>query len=426
MIAADLPHARPHVVIVGAGFGGLSAATALARAPVDVTVIDRQNHHCFQPLLYQVATAVLSPAEVAWPVRHILRGQKNATVLMASVTGVDTARKLVALEQAAPVSYDSLILATGATHSYFGHDEWAESAPGLKRIEDATRIRRRILIGFEQAELTTDEAERQRLLTFVIVGAGATGVEMAGAIAEIARQTLAKDFRRIDPRTARIILLEAGPRVLPTLSQDLSDYAMHTLARMGVDVRTGTRVIGCDARGVTLEHGRIEAGTVIWAAGVIASPAARWLNAEHDRAGRVLVGPDLSVPNLPNVFAIGDTAAFRDDKGQPLPGMAPAAKQMGHYVGKLIAARLDGQTRPAFRYHHPGDLATVGRRAAVVKMGPLHLKGFLGWLFWGVAHIYFLIGLRYRFIVAFTWLWDYLTFQRGARLITEVPPQERR
>jgi NADH dehydrogenase len=417
---------RPQVVIVGAGFGGLSAATALARAPVDITVIDRQNHHCFQPLLYQVATAVLSPAEVAWPVRHILRRQKNATVLMASVTGIDTSKKLVALEQAAPVPYDFLILATGATHSYFGHDEWADSAPGLKRIEDATRIRRRILIGFEQAELTTDEAERQRLLTFVIVGAGATGVEMAGAIAEIARQTLAKDFRRIDPRTARIILLEAGPRALPTLPQDLSDYATHALARMGVDVRTGTRVIGCDARGVTLEHGRIEAGTVIWAAGVTASPAARWLDAEHDRAGRVVVGPDCSVPNLPNVFAIGDTAAFRDDKGQPLPGMAPAAKQMGTYIGKLITARLKGQSLPPFRYHHPGDLAAIGRRSAVVKLGRIHLRGFIAWLFWAVVHIYFLIGLRYRFLIAFTWLWDYLTFQRGARLITQVPPQERR
>jgi NADH dehydrogenase len=417
---------RLKVVIVGAGFGGIEAAMALARAPVDITVVDQNNYHCFQPLLYQVATAVLSPADVAWPVRHILRGQRNATVLMARVTGIDTAKKLVALEQAAPVPYDFLILATGATHSYFGHDEWAECAPGLKRIEDATRIRRRILIGFEQAELATDEAERQRLLTFVIVGAGATGVEMAGAIAEIARQTLAKDFRRIDPRTARIILLEAGPRALPTLPQDLSDYAMRTLTRMGVDVRTGTRVTGCDARGVTLESGRIDAGTVIWAAGVIASAAARWLNAEHDRAGRVVVGPDLAVPNLPDVFAIGDTAAFRDEKGQPLPGMAPAAKQMGRYVGKLIAARLKGQSLPPFHYRHPGDLAAIGRRSAVVKLGRTHLKGFIAWLFWAVAHIYFLIGLRYRFIVAFTWLWDYLTFQRGARLITQVPPQDGR
>jgi NADH dehydrogenase len=421
-----MPQQRPRVVIIGAGFGGIEAAVALARAPVNVTIIDQNNYHCFQPLLYQVATAVLSPADVAWPVRHILRGQKNATVLMARVTGIDTTKRFIALEQAAPVPYDFLILATGATHSYFGHDEWAECAPGLKRIEDATRIRRRILIGFEQAELATDEAERRRLLSFVIVGAGATGVEMAGAIAEIARQTLAKDFRRIDPRTARIILLEAGPRVLPTLPQDLSDYALRTLTRMGVDVRTGTRVTGCDARGVTLEQGRIDAGTIIWAAGVIASPAAHWLNAEHDRAGRVVVGRDLSVPNLPDVFVIGDTAAFRDEKGQPLPGMAPAAKQMGRYVGKLIAARLKGQALPSFRYHHPGDLAAIGRRSAVVKLGRIHLKGFIAWLFWAVVHIYFLIGLRYRFLVAFTWFWDYITFQRGARLITRVPPQDGR
>src|SRR5215813_2677801 len=417
---------RPKVVIVGAGFGGIEAAKALKRAPVDITLIDRTNHHTFQPLLYQVATAALSPAEVAWPIRHILRGQKNVTVLMAEVTGVDLRLKRVELKDADPVDYDQLIIATGATHSYFGHDDWAEYAPGLKRIEDATRIRRRILIGFERAELTNDEAERARLLTFVIVGGGATGVEMAGAIAEIARYTIAKDFRRIDPRTARIILLEAGSRVLPTLPTDLSDYAVRALTRMGVEVRTQTRVTGCDARGVDLEGGRVDAGTVIWAAGVVASPAAKWLGAEHDRAGRVIVGPDLSVPKWPDVFVIGDAAAVVGSDGKPLPGVAPVAKQMGRYVGKLIAARLDGQTRPAFRYHHPGDLATVGRRAAVVKMGPLHLKGFLGWLFWGVAHIYFLIGRRYRFIVAFTWLWDYLTFQRGARLITEVPPQERR
>jgi NADH dehydrogenase len=421
----DLPRKLPQVVIVGAGFGGIEATKALARAPVDVTLIDRTNHHCFQPLLYQVATAALSPAEVAWPIRHILRGQKNVTVLMAEVAGVDTALKRVELQDAEPIDYDTLIVATGATHSYFGHDEWAPFAPGLKRIEDATRIRRHILLGFEQAELTHDEAERARLLTFVLVGGGATGVEMAGAIAEIARYTIARDFRRIDPRTSRIILLEAGPRILPALPDDLSDYAAKALTRMGVDVRTATRVIGCDARGVDIEGGRIDAGTVIWAAGVVASPAAHWLNAEHDRAGRVVVSPDLSLPKWPDIFVIGDAAAVNDANGKPLPGVAPTAKQMGKYVGKLIAARLAGKTRPPFRYRHPGDLATVGRRAAVVKIGPLHLKGFIGWLFWGVAHIYFLIGLRYRFIIAFTWLWDYLTFQRGARLITEVPQQEK-
>jgi NADH dehydrogenase len=413
---------RPNVVIVGAGFGGLEAAKALARASVDVTLIDRQNHHCFQPLLYQVATAALSPAEIAWPTRHILRRQANATVLMAEVTGVDADGRRV-LTSAGPIPYDYLVLATGATHSYFGHDDWAEFAPGLKRIEDATRIRRSILLAFEQAELAHDDAERQRLLTFVIVGGGATGVEMAGAIAEIARQTLAKDFRRIDPRSSHIMLLEAGPRVLPTLPDDLSDYAARTLTRMGVDVQTSTRVTRVDRRGVDLDPGRIDASTVIWAAGVVASPAANWRGAAHDRAGRVVVEPDLSVKGRPDVFVIGDAAAVKDDKGQPVPGMAPGAKQMGRYVGRLIAARIAGRSLPPFRYRHLGDLATIGRRAAVVKFGNLRLKGFVGWVFWSVAHIYFLIGLKNRFIVAFTWLWDYVTFHRGARLITEVPPQ---
>ena len=415
---------RPQVVIIGAGFGGIEAVKALRRAPVDVTLVDRANHHCFQPLLYQVATAALSPAEIAWPIRHILRGQKNVTVLMAEVTGVDTASKTVRLKNADPIAYDYLIIATGATHSYFGHDEWAEFAPGLKRIEDATRIRRRILIAFEQAELTHDEAERRRLLTFVIVGGGATGAEMAGAIAEIALQTVAKDFRRIDPRSSRIILLEAGPRVLPALPENLSDYAARALKRLGVEVRTATKVTNCDRRGVALENGRIDASTIIWAAGVVASPAAQWLGAQADRAGRVIVGGDLSVSGKPNVFVIGDTAAAYDSNGKPLPGVAPAAKQMGRYVGKLIAARIAGRTLPPFRYRHLGDFATIGRRTAIACIGPITLTGFIAWLTWSVAHIYFLIGLRHRFVVAFTWLWDYVTFQRGARLITEVPEQE--
>jgi len=413
---------RSSVVIVGGGFGGIEAAKALARVPVDVTLIDRQNHHCFQPLLYQVATAALSPADVAWPIRHILRGQQNATVFMAEITGVDLAAQRVQIA-GEPVAYDYLVLATGATHSYFGHEDWAKYAPGLKHIEDATRIRRTLLLAFEQAEVTSEEAERQRLLTFVIVGGGATGVEMAGAIAEVALHTLPKEFRRIDPRRSKIVLLEAGPRVLSTFPQELSDYAARALTRMGVEVRTSTRVDGCDRRGVSLEHGRIDAGTIIWAAGVVASPAAQWLSAEHDRAGRVIVGPDLSLPGNPNVFVIGDTASVQDETGKPVPGVAPAAKQMGQYVGKLIAARIAGETMPPFRYRHAGDLATIGRRAAVVKLDHFRLTGFIGWLFWSVAHIYFLIGLRYRFVVAFTWLWDYLTFQRSARLITEVPPQ---
>jgi len=416
---------RPKVLIVGAGFGGLEAAKALNRVAVDVIVIDRQNHHCFQPLLYQVATAALSPAEIAWPIRHILRQQRNATVLMAEVSGIDLAGRCVQTS-AGPISYDYLVIATGATHSYFGHDDWIDFAPGLKRIEDATRIRRSILLAFEHAELAHDDAERQRLLTFVIVGGGATGVEMAGAIAEIARQTLAKDFRRIDPRSSRIILLEAGPRVLPTLPEDLSAYAERTLTRMGVDVRTSTRVINCDRRGVDLDRGRIDASTIIWAAGVVASPAARWLGAEHDYAGRVLVRPDLSVPNHPEVFVIGDAAGVHDQTGAMVPGVAPAAKQMGRYVGRVIAARVDDTpSPPPFRYRSFGDLATIGRRAAVVNFGYLRLKGFVGWLFWSLVHIYFLIGVKNRFIVAFTWLWDYLTFHRGARLITEVPPPGR-
>jgi NADH dehydrogenase len=421
-----MPDPRPKVVIVGAGFGGVEAGRRLAKSRADVTIIDKQNHHCFQPLLYQVATAALSPAEVAWPIRHIFRHQANATVLMAEVQGVDTAGRVVRID-GTEVPYDYLVLATGATHSYFGHDEWAEAAPGLKRIEDATRIRRRILLAFERAELTHDEAARKRLLTFAIVGAGATGVEMAGAIAEVARQTLAMDFRNIDPRTARIALIEAGPRVLPTLPENLSDYVRKTLTAMGVEVMTQTRVVNCDMRGVDTDHGRIDASTVIWAAGVVASPAATWIAAPHDRAGRIEVGPDLSVAGHPEIFAVGDTAAAAGPDGRPIPGIAPAAKQMGQYVGDVIAARVAGAaTPPPFRYRHQGDLAAIGRRAAVVKFGRLQLTGVLGWLFWGLVHIYFLVEVRDRFIVAFKWLWDYVTYQRGARLITEVRPDDPR
>jgi NADH:ubiquinone reductase (H+-translocating) len=415
----------PRVVIVGAGFGGLEAAKALARAPVQVIVIDRHNHHTFQPLLYQVATAALSPADVAWPIRHILRSQRNATVLMEEVVAVDPARKCVRTD-VGEIAYDYLIIGTGAMHSYFGHDDWAPYAPGLKRIEDGTRIRRSILIAFERAEAAADRAAQNKLLTFVIIGGGATGVEMAGAIAEIARQTLATDFRRIDPTSAHIVLIEAGPRLLPSFPPELSDYVRNSLMNAGVDVKTDTMVTKCDSAGVDTNGGRIDASTIIWAAGVTASPAARWLGAEADRAGRVKVGPDLSLPGHPDIFVVGDTASVTDAKGRAVPGIAPAAKQMGKYVGKLIAARVAGRKdgKP-FRYMHLGDLATIGRRAAVVKFGRLQLRGFLGWVFWSVAHIYFLIGLRNRFIVAFIWLWDYLTFQRGARLITnsEPPPK---
>jgi NADH:quinone reductase (non-electrogenic) len=320
-----LPTPHPNVVIVGAGFAGMEAAKALAGARSQVTLIDRHNHHCFQPLLYQVATAALSPADVAWPIRHILRRQENATVLMAEVTGVDAAAHLVHTDSVT-VRYDYLVVATGATHSYFGHDRWAKFAPGLKRIEDATAIRRRFLIAFERAELVVEGNSRKRLLTFVIVGGGPTGVEMAGAMAEVARQTLAADFRHIDPRTSRILLLEAGPRLLPAFPEDLACYAHDALEHMGVEVRTSTRVTDCDGDGISLEDGqRIEAGTIVWAAGVVASPAAAWVDAERDRAGRVKVGSDLSVPGKPNVFVIGDTAAV-DTQGLPVPGVAPAAK----------------------------------------------------------------------------------------------------
>jgi NADH dehydrogenase len=421
-----VPERLARVVIVGAGFGGLEAAKTLRRALVEVTLIDRQNFHCFQPLLYQVATAALSPADVAWPIRHILRTQANVTVLMAEVNGVDAQAKRVHTSLG-DIGYDYLVLATGARHSYFGHDGWEAWAPGLKRIEDATRIRRNILIAFERAEGTTDPAERERLLAFVIIGGGATGVEMAGAIAEVARQTLAADFRRIDPRSARIILIEAGPRLLPTFPPRLASYAEAALRRAGVEVMTGTRVTNCDARGVDTDNGRIDAGTVIWAAGVTASHAALWLGADADAAGRVKVAPDLSVPHHPDIFVIGDTAAVVDRRGRPVPATAQPAKQMGRYVARSIIARATGRPTPApFRYRHLGDLATIGRRAAVVKLGWLELTGFAGWLFWSVVHIYFLIGLRNRFIVAFIWLWDYITYQRGARLITEAeasPPR---
>jgi NADH:ubiquinone reductase (H+-translocating) len=416
-----MPQERPRVVILGAGFGGLEAAKTLARAPVDVTIIDRQNYHCFQPLLYQVATAALSPAEVAWPIRHILRRQQNATVYMAEVTGIDLAGRAVNTKSGS-FPFDFLIVATGAMHSYFGHNEWAAFAPGLKRIEDATRIRGSILEAFEQAELARDESERRRFLTFVIVGGGPTGVEMAGAIAEVARQTLARDFRQIDPRTSRIVLIEAGPRILPAFSEQHSAYARDTLTAMGVDVMTSTPVMRCDERGVELKDGRIDAGSVVWAAGVVASAAAGWLAADHDNAGRVIVRPDLSLPGDNNVFVIGDTASVRGAGGTPVPGLASAAKQMGHYVGHLIAERIAGRSVLPFRYRNLGTLAAIGRRAAVVEFGSLQLKGFVGWIFWSLVHIYFLIGLRNRFVVALTWLWSYVTFQRGARLITEVPP----
>src|SRR5262249_33358970 len=419
--------ARPHVVILGAGFGGLEAAKALRRASVNVTVVDRLNHHCFQPLLYQVATAALSPADIAWPIRSILSTQKNAFVVMANVTAIDTAVREVHTDRTHPIRYDFLVLATGAMHSYFGRDEWAAYAPGLKRIEDATEIRRRLLRAFEAAELSEDAAERRRLMNFIIVGGGPTGVELAGATAEVARYVLSRDFRRIDPRTSRILLLEAGPRILPTFPEDLAAYARRTLERMGVEGLTSTAVAQCDQTGVATADGRrFDGATIVWAAGVMASPLSRSIDAERDRAGRIAVERDLTVPSAAGVYAIGDIANVTG-YGRPLPGIAPVAKQMGRYVGRAIAARVAGRPAPGpFRYRHYGDLATIGRRAAIVSIGRFRLRGFFGWLFWSIIHIYFLIGTRHRLIVAIDWFWDYLTFQRGARLITNYTPPLRK
>lgn len=411
---------KPRVIIVGAGFAGLDAARALAKAPVEVTVIDRRNHHLFQPLLYQVATAALSPAEIAWPIRHLLRGQKNARVVMAEVSAVDLDRRTVSTTRGA-FAYDHLIVATGTTHAYFGHPEWAEAAPGLKRLEDAIDLRRRILSAFERAELAAEEGAVERLLTFVMVGGGPTGVEMAGAVAEIAHDALPREFRRIDTRRARIVLVEAGPRILPALPEDLAAYAHRELEKAGVEVRISTRVTGIDADGVDLADGRLEAATVVWAAGVAASSLVGTLPGEHDRLGRIVMGADLSLPGRPEVFVVGDAAAVTDAQGRAVPGLAPAAKQAGRYVGRRIAARAAGR-EPAepFRYRDAGALATVGRAAAAVQFGRIKLTGFPGWVFWSVIHVYFLIGLRNRAAVALDWFWSWMTYHRSARLITDA------
>jgi NADH dehydrogenase len=409
---------RPRVVIVGAGFGGLEAARSLARAAADVVVIDAKNHHTFQPLLYQVATAALSPAAIAWPIRNLLKGQANVQVLMTRGISVDAGARQV-ITEGGPIDYDQLVIAAGAAHSYFGHDAWEASAPGLKTLEDALDIRRRILSAFERAELAGPAEAPPECTTFVVVGGGPTGVELAGAIAEIARDALKSEFHHIDPAASRIVLVEAGPRILPTFPDGLAADAARRLVRYGVDVMTGAKVVDIDATGVTLEGGRIDAATVLWAAGVRAGAFTAGLPGEHDRAGRARVAADLSLPGHPDIFVIGDGAAPTSADGAPIPGTAPAAKQMGIYVGEVIARRLSGRPPPPpFHYRHAGDLATVGRGAAVVKLGPLELTGFPGWLFWGFIHIYFLIGLRARFFVALDWLWSFVTYHRGARLIT--------
>jgi NADH:ubiquinone reductase (H+-translocating) len=411
------PRHRQHVVIIGAGFGGLSAAKALADAPVDVIVIDRFNYHLFQPLLYQVATAGLSPADIAAPIRSVLSRQTNATVILADVDGVDTVAKTVQAEDRR-VPYDLLVIATGAQHSYFGHDDWAKFAPGLKRIDDATFVRRRILLAFEKAEIEADPSERERLLSFILVGGGPTGVEMAGAIAELSRMALSADFRSIDPRATRVTLIESGPRLLAAFHPELSEAARRSLEMLGVRVRLGKPATRCDESGVEVDGERIDARTIIWAAGVMASPAGQWLGVETDQAGRVTVNPDLSVPGHPDIFVLGDTAHVAGVDGRPLPGVAPVAKQQGAYLARLIKARLKGEDLPPFRYRYFGSLATIGRKRAVVQMGRFRVTGLIAWLIWSTAHIYFLIGFRNRLAVVLNWGWNYITFQRGARLIT--------
>ena len=410
--------ARPHIVIVGAGFGGLAAAHGLAGAAVDVTVIDRRNYHLFQPLLYQVATAGLSPAQIASPIRAILRRAANVRVVLGKVSGIDKERRLVTVDQGT-IAYDHLVLATGARHSYFGRDDWESAAPGLKKIDDAIGIRRRLLTAFEDAESASSPELRRRLLTFVVIGGGPTGVEMAGAIAELARVALRRDFRNIDPADARVVLVEAGKRLLPTFPAMLGDAACDALQQLGVEVRLGTAVTQCDSEGVTIGEERLAAATIVWGAGVMASAAAQWLGVAKDRAGRVVVGPDLTVAGYPEISCIGDTACAVDAAGKPLPGLAPVAKQQGAYVARRLRAAISGKVAPRpFRYRGWGTMATIGRRAAVADLGWVKLDGTLAWLLWSAVHVSFLIGFRNRLVVMLDWLWSYFTFQSGARLIT--------
>ena len=408
----------PHIVIIGAGFAGLYAARGLAGLPVRVTVIDKRNHHLFQPLLYQVATAGLNPSDIAAPIRSILRKQKNATVLLADVTAIDTQQKSVTVDDT-QIAYDYLVVATGATHSYFDHPEWEPLAPGLKTIEDALEIRRRILVAFEAAERETSGKLREAWMTFVIVGAGPTGVELAGAVSEIARHTMARDFRRIDPRRTRVVLIEGKDRVLPTYPPSLSEKARKQLDGLGVETILNATVTALDGEQVHIGERVIETRTVLWGAGVQASPLARSLGAPLDRAGRVVVEPDLTIPGRPEVFVIGDLAAMRQRDGSPVPGVAPAAIQEGQHTARNIRRAVEGQPLRPFRYRDKGSLATIGRAAAVADFGRLKISGFPAWMAWLVIHIFFLIGFRNRFLVITQWAWAYLTYQRAARLITD-------
>jgi NADH:quinone reductase (non-electrogenic) len=412
---------RPRVVILGGGFGGLAAARVLGRHDVQVTVVDRRNHHVFQPLLYQVATSGLSAPDIAAPIRHILR-RPNTEVLLAEARGVDLARRTVLLADG-EVAYDALIVATGATHSYFGHADWEAHAQGLKTLEDALVIRRRVLLAYEKAERETDEAARRQWLTFVVIGAGPTGVEMAGTLAEIARLTLRKDFRRIDPASARVVLVEAADRVLPPYPPDLSAKAQRQLERLGVEVRVGAAVTGVERDAVHLGAERIDARTIIWAAGVAASPLGRALSPQVDRAGRVPVLPDLTLAGHPEVSIVGDLAALQQD-GKPVPGVAPAAMQMGKHAAGNVLRTLRGEARRPFRYVDKGSLATIGRRSGVADFGRVRLSGLLAWLAWLLIHVFFLIGFRNRLVVMSDWAWAYFTHQRFARLILDLGPRE--
>jgi len=411
----------PHVVIIGAGFGGLDAARALADAAVRVTLLDRHNYHLFQPLLYQVATASLSPADIASPIRWVLRHQKNVTVLLATVHGIDVAGRRVVVEDNRTISYDFLIVATGAAHSYFGHGEWAPRAPGLKTLDDALDIRRRVLMAFEAAERDTSTDEQRRLLTFVIVGGGPTGVELAGALAEIARQSLRRDFRNIRPESAHIMLLEGAPHLLSAFPERLREAARASLVRLGVDVRTNTVVTGVDAVGVTFRSGdgdvSLPAQTVLWAAGVEASPIARSLGVPLDRAGRVLAEATLAVPGHPEIFVAGDICALKQD-GRPLPGVAQVAKQEGAHAARNVIRAIRGETLQPFHYRDYGNMATIGRGSAVADIGPVKASGLIAWLIWLFIHIFWLIGFRNRIAVLSEWAWSYITFQRRVRLIT--------
>ena len=413
----------PHVVIIGGGFGGMRAARNLRDAAVRITLIDKSNHHLFQPLLYQVATAGLSAPSIAAPIRHILAQQRNLTVLLDDATQIDAAAKRVMMRHTGALDYDYLVVASGATHSYFGHDDWAPFAPGLKTLADAFEIRKRVLMAFEFAEREADPAKREHWLTFAVIGAGATGVEMAGTLAEIGRKTLGAEFRRIDPKSARVVLLEGADRVLPPYAPDLSEKARRQLHGLGVEVRTSCRVTGIDADGVTFNDGEVlRARTVIWAAGVAASPLGKTLGVPLDRAGRVLVEPDLSVAGHPELFVIGDLASISTG-GKPVPGTAPAAKQMGACAAQNIRASLAGTARRAFRYSDAGALATIGRHAAVVEISGVKLWGLPAWLFWLFVHIFFLIDFRARVVVIFDWAWSYLTFERHARVVA-LPEDE--